>query len=52
MTPPRAAEPRHQARSARDGEADPRGGDFLEGGPSNVRWPAIPKSATRLWQRH
>ena len=25
----RAAEPRPQARSARDGEADPRGGDFL-----------------------
>ena len=25
----RAAEPLHQARSAQDGEADPRGGDFL-----------------------
>ena len=29
MTPPRAAEPRPQARSARDGEAGLRGGDFL-----------------------
>lgn len=43
----RAAEPRHQARYARDGGADPRGRDFLH---AVLVRPEIPHNTGAIWR--